>query len=109
MKPGAQSVTTEIGPGCLTAVVRVIIPALRSVAFSDGRIVEEIREVKWSMRRRMFCPQICQVEFFKYSNIVRATSGCVSPIIISSWIFTALPSLISVLRIFAINSSNSSD
>ena len=31
--PGAQSVTTEIGPGCLTVVVSVMIPTLRLMAF----------------------------------------------------------------------------
>ena len=55
---GARSVTTEIGPGCLTAVVSVMIPALRLMAFSDGRIVEEIKDVKWSIMRRIFCPSL---------------------------------------------------
>ena len=46
MKPGAQSVTTDMGPGCLTAVVKEMIPALRSGAFSDAKIVEDIKDVK---------------------------------------------------------------
>ena len=46
MNPGAQSVTMEIGPGCLMEVVKVIRPDLRSAALSDLRIVDETMEVK---------------------------------------------------------------
>ena len=53
IKPGAQSVTTDIGPGCLTAMVKEIIPALRSGAFSEGRIVDDIREVKQTLAQNL--------------------------------------------------------
>ena len=54
MNPGAQSVTTEIGPGCLTGVVSLIIPDFRSIDFSDLRIVEETMDVKWSIDSNIF-------------------------------------------------------
>ena len=53
IKPGAQLVTTDRGPRCLTAVVKVIIPALRSGAFSEGRIVDDIREVKQTLAQNL--------------------------------------------------------
>ena len=55
MKPGAQSVTIVIGPGCRIGVVSDITPDFKSSSFSDGISVVEIMEVKWSMRIRMFC------------------------------------------------------
>ena len=58
INPGAQSVTTEMGPGCRIGVVSLIIPDLRSIDFSDLRIVEETMEVKWSISSNMFCPSL---------------------------------------------------
>ena len=55
MKPGAQSVMTEIGPGCHTGVVNLMMPDLRSVDFSDLRIVEDTMDVKWSIISSIFC------------------------------------------------------
>ena len=54
INPGAQSVTTEIGPGCLNGVVSLIIPDFRSIDFLDLRIVEETIDVKWSIISRIF-------------------------------------------------------
>ena len=55
MNPGAQSFTTVIWPGCQIGVVRAIIPDFKSSAFSDGMSVRGVRDVKWSVRIRMFC------------------------------------------------------
>ena len=56
MKPGAASVVTSIGPGCLTGVVSDTIPDFRSSAFSDLISLVEVREVKWSINRSMYWP-----------------------------------------------------
>ena len=58
MKSGAQSVMTEIGPGCRTEVVNLMMPDLRSVDFSDLRIVEDTMDEKWSIISRIFCPSL---------------------------------------------------
>ena len=58
MKPGAQSVIIVIGPGCRIGVVREIRPDLRSSSFSDGIRAVAIRDVKWSIRIRMFWPAL---------------------------------------------------
>ena len=54
MKPGAQSVIIVIGPGCRIGVVSDMRPDFKSSSFSDGINVVDIRDVKWSMRIRMF-------------------------------------------------------
>ena len=46
MNPGAASVVTSMGPGCLTGVVSDIIPDFRSSAYSDLISLVEAREVK---------------------------------------------------------------
>ena len=46
MNPGAASVVTIIGPGCLTGVVSDTIPDLRSSAFSDLISLDDVSEVK---------------------------------------------------------------
>ena len=56
IKPGAQSVVTDIGPGCLTGVVSDTIPDFKSSAFSDLIIFVDTKEVKWSISRSIYCP-----------------------------------------------------
>ena len=58
MKPGAQSVMTEIGPGCRTGVVSLIMPDLRSADFSYLRIVKDTKDEKWSIISKIFCPSL---------------------------------------------------
>ena len=58
MKPGAQSVMTEIGPGCRTGVVNLIMPDLRSADFSDLMIVKDTMDKKWSIISKIFCPSL---------------------------------------------------
>ena len=56
MNLGAQSVTIVMGPKCQIGVVGDMRPDLRSSAFSDGIIVDETRDVKWSIMSRMNWP-----------------------------------------------------
>ena len=46
MNPGAASIVTSMGPGCLTGVVNDTIPDFKSSAFSDLINLVEVREVK---------------------------------------------------------------
>ena len=46
MNPGAASVVTSMGPGCLTGVVSDTIPYFKLSAFSDLINLVDVREVK---------------------------------------------------------------
>ena len=46
MNPGAESVTTVMGPGCLIDVVKFMIPDFKSCAYSDGMMAATTKDVK---------------------------------------------------------------
>ena len=77
MKPGAESVVTDIGPGCLTGVVSDIIPDFRSSALLDLIIFVDTNEVKWSISRSMYCPSRLMTSAWK------ERCGCVASDLVS--------------------------